>query len=336
LLTRARWGEALTGTQGLKDLSRIGEELLTLAQNNLGTELAAHTLLGGLTVRAGRFAESEKHLRLVLERSDQFPENRLDFPGYGRIDNLAAVLLANVFTIQGFVNEAPTQVADALRRVESADRASYTPVSSFACHVTYLLGDFQSLADLARSVSEVSEKMGFLLWVAHAKAYMGRLALDSGDVKQGLSQIDDALAAMEQPSLILNRERFLTMKAECLLLAGCYHKALEISDEMIATSVSTGIEWNLAEYHRIKGEALLSIDPVSAENQLRTALAIARRQGARLWELRAALSLARLMSATNRAEEARHLLAPICDWFDSAVSLSTLSEARELLAQLPE
>lgn len=138
----------------------------------------------------------------MLERSDQFPENRLDFAGFGRLDILAAVYLANVFAIQGFVNEARTQVADALRRVELADRASYAPVRNLACHVTYLLGDFQSLADLARSVSEVSEKMGFLQWGAHAKAYMGRIALNSGDVAQGLSQIDDAVAVMDQLGLV--------------------------------------------------------------------------------------------------------------------------------------
>lgn len=151
---------------------------------------------------------------------------------------------------------------------------------------------------------------------------------------RGLSEIDDALAITYQRGLVFARSRVLSVKAECLLLAGYHQKALVTSDEMIQLSASTGLDWLLAELHRLKGEALLSIDPDVAEDQLRAALAIARRQHARLWELRAALSLARLMNATDRVTEAREVLAPICSWFDAAVSLPTLSEARELLAQI--
>jgi hypothetical protein len=338
ILTRARWGEALvTVQQGrVKDFLRISEGLLNLAENNASAELAGHVLLGAGGTHAGFFAESQKHLQLALEKLDQLPEHRLDFPGWGRIDGPAAGYLANGLAIQGFTKEANICVADALRRVESADRASYAAVTCLVCHSAYLLGDFQTLSNLVRSVLEVSEQMGFPQWRAHAQAYMGRLALNSGDVSLALSQIDDALAVMDQRGLVLTRERFRRMEAECLLLAGCHHKALVTSDEMIAISASTGSEWLLAEAHRLKGEALQLVDEGSAEDQLRTALTIALRQGARLWELYATLSLARLLSATNRAREAGDLLAPICDWFGADVSLRTLSEARELLAQLPQ
>jgi predicted ATPase len=88
-----------------------------------------------------------------------------------------------------------------------------------------------------------------------------------------------------------------------------------------------------AELHRLRGELLLMAGNVAAaERSLREAMAIARRQQAKSWELRAANNLARLWQQQGKTEEARQLLQPIYDWFSEGFDTPDLQEARALLA----
>jgi predicted ATPase len=89
--------------------------------------------------------------------------------------------------------------------------------------------------------------------------------------------------------------------------------------------------------HRLKGEVLLGAaePPIAdAEAEFQRALAIAREQGARYWELRAATSLARLWSDRGRYEDARDLLAPVYSWFTEGFETRDLTRARALLTSL--
>jgi predicted ATPase len=92
-----------------------------------------------------------------------------------------------------------------------------------------------------------------------------------------------------------------------------------------------------AEAYRLQGEFLLRQavpDAPRAEACLHQALAIARRQQAKSWELRAAMSLARLWQHQGRRAEARELLAPIYGWFTEGVDTADLQDAKALLAEL--
>jgi len=90
-----------------------------------------------------------------------------------------------------------------------------------------------------------------------------------------------------------------------------------------------------AEIHRQRGDLLIATgDRAAAELSYHQALSIARQQSARLFELRAATSLARLWHDQGKEPEARDLLAPVCGWFTEALDLPVLEDAKELLAQL--
>jgi predicted ATPase len=99
-----------------------------------------------------------------------------------------------------------------------------------------------------------------------------------------------------------------------------------------------------AELYRLKGElTLMSPEAVSsskaeeeAESYFCQAIEIARRQGAKLWELRAATSLARLLAKENRRDEARAILAEIYNRFTEGFDTTDLKEAKALLAELTE
>ena len=108
-------------------------------------------------------------------------------------------------------------------------------------------------------------------------------------------------------------------------------------NKAIAQSERTGELWFNAELYRRRGEVMASgtdPDPVAAEADFRHAIAVARSQGARLWELRAATSLARLWRDRGRRAEAYDLLAPVCGWFTEGHDTPDLIGAKELLETL--
>ena len=102
--------------------------------------------------------------------------------------------------------------------------------------------------------------------------------------------------------------------------------------EIIETKEERALE---AEVHRLRGNLLRATgDRSAAEQSYHRALAIAKRQSAKLWELRAAVSLARLWRDQGKRTEARDLLAPIYAWFSEGFDTSDLRQARALLVDL--
>jgi len=90
-----------------------------------------------------------------------------------------------------------------------------------------------------------------------------------------------------------------------------------------------------ADLHRVRGELLISVgDPTAAEAAFQQAIAVAHRQNAKFWELRAATSLGRLWRDQGKRIEARDLLAPIYDWFTEGFDTPVLRDAKALLDEL--
>jgi predicted ATPase len=108
-------------------------------------------------------------------------------------------------------------------------------------------------------------------------------------------------------------------------------------DEALGLAQQTGEHWTDSFLHRIRGEILLKRDPantVPAEGAFLTAIAIAQQQKARSFELRAAMSMARLWRDQGKREEARDLLAPVYKWFTEGFDTRDLKEAKALLDEL--
>jgi predicted ATPase len=145
------------------------------------------------------------------------------------------------------------------------------------------------------------------------------------------------LAATEAIGTRLCAPLYLTLLAEALALSGKIEEALAILDDALAKAVASGERGWDAEIHRLCGELTGRLpypDPAKAEESFRTALAIAREQGTRGYELRAATSLARLWREQGRRDEARDLLAPVYGWFTEGFDTRDLKEARAFLDQL--
>jgi predicted ATPase len=106
-------------------------------------------------------------------------------------------------------------------------------------------------------------------------------------------------------------------------------------DDALRIVGRTGERWLEAELNRHKGQLLLRQGYTEAAEELyRKALGIAEEQGAKLWELRAAVSLARLRRDQGRRAEARDLLAPVYGWFTEGFGTPDLKEAKKLLDEV--
>ena len=118
---------------------------------------------------------------------------------------------------------------------------------------------------------------------------------------------------------------------------GRLHDVLEAISETQNTLQATGERWVEAELNRIAGEVALMLpeaDATKAEIYFDRALAVARKQRAKSWELRASMSLARLWRDQGKVSEARELLAPVYGWFTEGFDTRDLKEAKALLEEL--
>jgi predicted ATPase len=119
--------------------------------------------------------------------------------------------------------------------------------------------------------------------------------------------------------------------------AGQAEEALTLLDGTLQIVERTGERWFAAELNRHKGQLLQRQGhPEAAEELYRKALGIAEAQEAKLWELRAAVSLARLRRDQGRPAEARDLLAPVYGWFTEGFDTPDLKDAKALLDELGE
>jgi predicted ATPase len=125
--------------------------------------------------------------------------------------------------------------------------------------------------------------------------------------------------------------------AEAEARAGDIDRAVAILDEALATSERTGHQTFDAELHRSRDEMLLKrnpTDPTQTEEALQAAIAVANQQGTRSFELRAALSLAKLYQSTNRLADAHAVLAPAVEGFSPTPEMPEIAEAVSLVSRL--
>jgi predicted ATPase len=145
------------------------------------------------------------------------------------------------------------------------------------------------------------------------------------------------MAAAEAAAIGLSTPFDLVLLAEALALAGKIEEGLAALDEALAKAAVSGVKGWDSEIHRLRGDLTGRLpypDPAKAEDSFRTALTIAREQGTRGYELRAATSLARLWREQGRRTEAHELLAPVYGWFTEGFDTADLKEAKALLDEL--
>ena len=158
-----------------------------------------------------------------------------------------------------------------------------------------------------------------------------------GESEAGLAEMRRGIAIFRQQGMVYIVPSFEAALAEAEAGAGEVAAALRRLDDALAGLEATENRWYDAEIHRIRAGILLKRDPAdtaAAEQSLQAAIAIAQSQKARSFELRAALSLAKLYRGTNRDADAHPVLAPAVEGFPPTQQFPELTEAQTLLAAL--
>jgi predicted ATPase len=154
----------------------------------------------------------------------------------------------------------------------------------------------------------------------------------NGEMSEGMSLLRSGTAAFRGTGAELFAPYPVSLLASACQIAGQVEESLTLLDEALLIVERTGERWFAAELNRQKGQLLLQLgNSAAAEELFRKALSIATEQGAKLWELRAAVSLARFCREQGRHGEARSLLAPVYCWFTEGFDTQDFKDANARL-----
>jgi predicted ATPase len=308
------------------------------SQPSSGPLLNGHRILAHSLMLSGDYRAALAHVETAtpLYRPDEHRDSAFR---YGQdIGVTAFVMLSWALWHCGYPDQS-TRAAD--RALERSRELGHAHTLS---HALCLAGmgavfarDVATVYAYGNDCLALASEHGFAQWMAWGRILQGWADAQKGEVTTGIARIRDGLAAAEATGARAVTPLFLTLLAEALVLAGKIEEALVILDDALAKAAASGERgWN-AEIHRLRGDLTARLpysDPAKAEDSFCTALAIAREQGTRGYELRAATSLARLLHEQGRRTEARDLLAPLYSWFTEGFDTADLKDAKALLEEL--
>ena len=317
---------------------RLDENLLRLSRqhNDAAGLVLGHTSLGVSLFYTGRHAASRSHLEEAIAQYDPISHRSLARQTGTRPNVQAQSVLGSVLFCLGYPDRALTRSNAA---IAEARRLAHPPslAQSLAngARLLSLVGDNAVLGKWVDQLIAVTTAQGFAHWGAQGTIYRGWAKVMNGDLAEGISLLRSGSTASRATGAELWMPYYTALLARACVLAGQIEEAVVHLNNAFQTAERTGECWFAAELHRHKGQLLLREGhPKAAEGLYRQALTIAQEQEAKLWELRAATSLAQLRRDQGRRAEARDLLAPIYGWFTEGFDTPDLKNAKALLDAL--
>ena len=317
-------------------MRRIAEQFLGLAEKQEATvpRMIGHRVMGMTLLHTGDLVQGRAHYDQALALADQLTTR---LPISERVLTLclrsfALWLLGHPEAALVDLNHAHSEA----RKIGHANDLLYALLFSTWFHLM-CYRNYPTAKAAANELVTLADKTGALAWRDQGMIYQGCVLAVTGRASEAVNMISSGLSARRSTGATVTVPSFL-----CYLAIGCaeleqYDGALRCIDEAIATIQTTKEKWFEAEAHRVAGElALKSAEPdrAKAGRHFEKALVVARDQQAKSWELRAAMSMARLWRDQGKREEARDLLAPVYGWFTEGFDTLDLKEAKALLDEL--
>jgi predicted ATPase len=304
------------------------------------TEVAAASrALGVACLYQGALDDAQTHLSEALRLSDQERDRDAKFR-FGADTGVAASYLAQTEWYLGEIGRALELIEESVRR---AAESGHVPTLALTYHLKGMLdmqrGDVTAALRDSEALVELTQEHPMALYHAHGSVHASWARARLGEGEAGIAEFERAIAVYADQGAKLYLPFYLGFLAELEGERRSADGALTRIDEALALSQQTGTYWIDSFLHRIRGEILLKRDPANtapAEEAFRTAIAVAREQKAKSFELRAALSLAKLCRSTKRAADAHAVLAPALEGFSPTPEFPEIAEAQTLLATLAE
>ncbi len=338
---RALWGlfagnfntgnyrEALRLAQRFRDLAdrpadrQIGERLIGTALHYLGDQQTARVHIERMIAEYSPPAQSS---HIIRYQNDQIVAARR--------------VLAPVLWLQGFPDQAMRMTEDAVRDAAALGHALTlcNLLAQSACPLALLAGDLAVAQRFTAMLLEQSSRYSFDVWHAYGRGFEACTLIKQGDFDNGLTLLSNAANDLSESGFMQYYTQHLAALADGFARAGKIEDGLAAIEKALDRVEITEERWCLPELLRIKSELLLQQEtdgaPMLAEQQFRQSLEWADRQQALSWQLRTATSLARLLRAQGRAEEARQLLSAIYARFSEGFDTQDLKAAKQVLDDL--
>lgn len=300
----------------------------------------AHRALGNVLMFQGDFDRALAHLALALAHYDPAMNESPIFLGQanGRVATLS--FTAWIRLIQGHFTDALARSREAL---DGARDLSNPYSLAFALHANCLFhqvaGHSGAVGERSALLVSLATEQGFPHLLATGTFFQGWAAFASGEIETGMVGMHQGLAAKQAGGAEIKVPYYLGLLANAYRQVGRPETSLSLLAEAFHRVERTDERWFEAELHRLKGEALITLGRPTDETgkpqaALCQALAVAQIQGAKLWELRASATLARLLYDRDCRAEARSLLTHICSRFEEGIDTPDLNAAHALLASL--
>jgi class 3 adenylate cyclase/predicted ATPase len=302
-----------------------------------GPVMIGHRMMGSV-LHTGALAEGRAHLDQAIALYDP-AEHRALATRFGQDIRVAALSYRSwALWLLGHPDAA---LLDASRAIEEARAIGQAPTLMYALVHALLIhiqcGDHAAAGAETDELVTLANEKGALFWRAQGLFVQGCVLAGSGQAEDAIHMIAAGTTAWRSIGSTFWMPFYMSYLARAYADLGQFDSAWRCLGDAMSAAETTKERWYEAEIYRVAGEiALLSPSPdmVEAEDYFERALAIARAQQARSWELRAATSLARLWREEGRRQEARDCLAPVYGWFTEGFDTADLRQARALLDAL--
>ncbi len=240
-----------------------------------------------------------------------------------------------------FLGYPDTALADADQALRDAREIGHAATLMFALALTpqahFLSANYATAIAANDELLTLADEKNARYWKAVGMVLQGNLFAVTDKVFDAIQKITSGLAAFRSTGATLYVPSWLSSLARACADVGKLDDAWSCISQAMTAIEATKQRWCEAEVNRTAGEiALMSraSDTVKAQAYFERALAVARAQQAKSWELRAAMSMARLWRSQGKPQQARELLAPVYGWFTEGFDTRDLKEAKALLEEL--
>ena len=318
----------------------LAAQFLALAERQGATVplLLGHRIMGYSLMMLGEFVEARKHLDDAIARYDP-AQHRPLATRFGQ--DPGVTILSFRSWVLWFLGNPEAALTDADQAITNARAIGHAATSMFALShaliVRLYCGDYATADTLIDEFAALADEKDAVYWKAIAMAIRGQLYALSGKFSDALPLLTSGLKAVRATGATFLVPFYLIFKAMAHSELGQFSNAWCCIDEaknIIETTKGATLE---AEVNRVAGEIVLKSaqpDAAKAEANFERALAVARQQQAKSFELRASMSLARLWRDQSKVQQARELLAPVYGWFTEGFDTRDLKEAKALLEEL--
>jgi class 3 adenylate cyclase/predicted ATPase len=319
---------------------RVAEDLLGVGRSQCDpfSVISGHLFKGISLFWIGEFLQAKDNLECVLSFSapEEFQSNAAIAAWDMKIGGLS--YLALVLFVLGYRKRALSRSEEALARSRDLRPPQILIRElSFAALVNLLCGEKRTALACAEEAISLATEQRYPFWLEVAHMLRAFILAIRGDATGGLRLAQKALADLAASGSIGNHTYFLGLVAQISERANRTEEAQSLIRRALDMSEKTGERWFEAELHRLRGLWLIKHQrarEAEAEQCFRHALAVAKQQGAKTWELRAAIDLCRLLDGRGERAEARQLLVPIWERCREQFGTAEFTEAKVLLDAL--